>query len=454
MTVMAPHARPTGISCGHKTGSLPPMGGRTPPWGGPAAAWMRALTAAFIFLSAMGLGGCSSQPEKGQTSPASDTFLGKSGEFLTAQGRRLAEFASSLGRQDQQRFQAEVDALFGQPLIDPLTRYLEEHSGDEARVDFLARLAGERDSRCQAIARRYAGEAANPQNLQRLQRGYLYSCPGEVKAFASRVNSTKPAGKPSQATPNAEAPGPTAMAESLSRKEANNCYMLFTIKNYRQALEACREPAQLGDSRAQHHMASLALINRDQETAAAWATRSAAQQFPPGQLLLGNLYKEGQGVRKDTVQALKLMQQAADSGLPEALYELGIAHQQGMGGEAGAARAVQYLTQAANQGHLPAHLALAALFETENQPDKALAWLVQAARKGSAKAQFRLGDHYAKGRNGAADNSEAYFWYSLALLNGESRAKPEVDRQTALLTSTQLDAAHARIQSGLNGQWR
>ncbi|MDO9242239.1 MAG: tetratricopeptide repeat protein, partial [Rhodocyclaceae bacterium] len=227
-----------------------------------------------------------------------------------------------------------------------------------------------------------------------------------------------------------------------------------TIKNYRQALEACREPAQQGDARAQHHMASLALINRDQEAAAAWATRSAAQQFPPGQLLLGNLYKEGQGVKKDTVQALKLLQQAADSGLPEALYELGIAYQQGKGSEASSARAVQYLTQAANQGHIPAHLALAALFEMENQPDKALAWLVQAARKGSAKAQFRLGDHYAKGRNGAADNKEAYFWYSLALLNGESRAKPEVDRQAALLTAAQLDAAHARIQSGLNGQWR
>ncbi|MDP2195001.1 MAG: tetratricopeptide repeat protein [Rhodocyclaceae bacterium] len=400
--------------------------------------FMRALTAALVLLSAMGLGGCSSQPEKEQAESASGGFLGKFGEIFTAQGR-----------QDQQRFQAEVDALMGQPLIDPLTRYLEEHSGDEARVDYLAKLASERDSRCQAIAKRYAGEAANQQNLQKMQRGYLYSCPGEVKAFAGRV-----AGTASRTPANVEAPRPAAMAESLGRKEVNNCYLLFTIKNYRQALEACREPAQQGDARAQHHMASLALINRDQEAAASWATRSAAQQFPPGQLLLGNLYKDGQGVKKDPVQALKLMQQAADSGLPEALYELGIAYQQGMGAEASSARAVQYLTQAANQGHIPAHLALAALFETENQPDKALAWLVQAARKGSAKAQFRLGDHYAKIRNGAADNKEAYFWYSLALLNGESRAKPEVNRQAALLTSAQLDAAQARIQAGLKGQWR
>ncbi|MBU3909213.1 MAG: sel1 repeat family protein [Gammaproteobacteria bacterium] len=430
-------------------------GGRTLPWGGPAGAWMRVLTAAFIFLLALGLGGCSSQPEKEQKSPASGTLLGKSGEYLTAQGRRMADFAGSLaGSQDQKRFQEEVDALFGQPLLDPLTRYLEEHSGDEARATYLAKVASERDSRCQAIAKRYAGEAANPQNLQRMQRGYLYSCPGEVKTFASRVDSTRPAVPVSPVVPDAEAPRPAAMAESLSRKEANNCYMLFTIKNYRQALEACREPAQSGDARAQHHMASLALINRDSEAAAAWATRSANQQFAPGQLLLGNLYKEGQGVKKDNVQALKLMQQAADGGLPEALYELGMAHRQGTGAAASPARAVQYLTQAANQGHIPAHLALASLFETENQPDKALAWLVQAARKGSAKAQFRLGDIYAKGRSGAADNNEAYFWYSLALLNGENRAKPEVDRQAAFLTSAQLDAAHARIQSGLNGQWR
>lgn len=409
---------------------------------------------ALVLLSALGLAGCATQPEKDQATPASGTFLGKSGEYLTAQGRRLVDFASSLGRQDQQHFQAEVDALIGQPLIDPLTRYLEEHAGDDARADYLARLASERDSRCQAIAKRHAGEAPTPQNLQRLQRGYLYSCPGEVKAFASRVDGTRTAGAANRAAPDAEAHRPAAMAESLGRKEANNCYMLFTIKNYRQALEACREPAQRGDARAQHHMASLALTNRDLEAAAAWATRSAGQQFPPGQLLLGNLYKDGQGVRKDPVQALKLIQQAADGGLPDALYELGIAYQQGMGSAASSVKAVQYLTQAANQGHIPAHLALAALFETANQPDKALAWLLQAARKGSAKAQFRLGDHYAKGRNGAADNKEAYFWYSLALLNGENRAKPEVDRQAALLTSAELDVAHARIQSGLNGQWR
>lgn len=400
--------------------------------------FLRAFAAAMVFLSAMGLGGCSSQPEKNQAEPVSGSFLGKIGEFFGAQGR-----------QDQSRFQAEVDALFGQPLIDPLTRYLEEHSGDEARGEYLAKVAGERDNRCQALAKRYAGEAANPQNLQRMQRGYLYSCPGEVKAFASRV-----AGAANRTLANAEAPRPAAMAESLSRKEVNNCYMLFTIKNYRQALEACRVPAQHGDARAQHHMASLALINRDQEAAASWATRSAAQQFPPGQLLLGNLYKEGQGVKKDPVQALKLIQRAADSGLTEALYELGIAYQQGMGAEASSTRAVQYLTQAANQGHIPAHLALASLYETENQPDKALAWLVQAARKGSAKAQLRLGELHAKGRNGTVDNNEAYFWYSLALLNGESRAKTEVDRHAALLTSAQLEAAHARIQSGLKGQWR
>jgi TPR repeat protein len=415
---------------------------------------MRVLTAALVISLAIGLGGCSSQPEKEQAASGSDTILGKSGEFLTAQGRRLADFASSLtGSKDRERFQAEVDALLGQPLIDPLTRYLEQHSGDEARATYLAKVAGERDSRCQVIAKRYAGEAANPQNLQRMQRGYLYSCPGEVKAFASRVDSAKPAAAARQTTPGAGSPGPTALTESLSRKEANNCYMLFTIKNYRQALEACREPAQHGDAKAQHHMASLALTNRDHEAAAAWATRSAGQQFAPGQLLLGNLYKDGRGVKKDPAQALKLMQQAADGGLPDALHELGMAHQQGIGTEASPARAVQFLTQAANLGHIPAHLALAAQFEAENQPEKARPWLLQAARKGSARAQYLLGDSYARGRGGTADNKEAYVWYSLALLNGESRAKPEIDRQAALLTSAQLDEAQVRIQSGLNGQW-
>lgn len=414
---------------------------------------MRFLPITLVAAVAVTLPGCAGMRES--------AFLTQSGEMIAAQTRRLVQFVSGRGEsQDDALLQEEIDELFAQPYIDPLTLYLEEHSADERRVGRLAMVAQERDKRCAAIARIYASRAPSQANLNRMQRGYLMSCPEDVRSFAARVQQSSTA----QATAASKTPQPAAepasdasadldkaLDEALARRQNRNCYLLFTIKNYTQAYEACRRIAASDDARAQHHMASLERTRGNYAPAFSWAERSARQQYAPGQLILGQLYQAGQGTQQDQTKGLELMQKAADSGLTEACYFTGLAYQNGVGVAPDPERADRYLQQAASKEHLPAHLALASLHE--RRPETARHWLSVAARKGSPEAQLALANSYARAANGAADHKEAYVWYSLALLNGNDQAKAGIEHQEKLLTADQLASARHRIQAGINGRW-
>jgi TPR repeat protein len=419
---------------------------------------MRFLPITLVAVAAVTLPGCASIRES--------AFLTQSGEMIAAQTRRLATWVGGPGGGDDDALlQEEIDELFAQPYIDPLTLYLEEHSADERRAGQLPLVAQERDKRCAVIAQIYAGREASQANLNRMQRAYLVSCPQDVRDFAARVQQSSAAqataaSKTPQpaAEPAAEpAPGPAAdldkaLEDALARRQNSNCYLLFTIKNYTQAYEACRPIAAGDDARAQHHMASLERSRGNYAPAFGWAERSARQQFAPGQLILGQLYQAGQGTQQDQAKGLELLQKAADSGLTEACYFTGLAYQNGVGVAPDPELADRYLQQAASKDHLPAHLALASLHE-QRRPETARHWLSEAARKGSPEAQLALANSYARAANGVADHKEAYVWYSLALLNGNDQAKAGIEHQEKLLTEEQLASARHRIQAGINGRW-
>lgn len=424
-------------------------------------------------LLALSMSGCSSLPDREQVWSRSSDFFSQSAEVLKAQRKRLANFAGSLvGSKDDEERDREVEELFAQPYIDPLSRYLEERSGDDRYAAQLARVARERSRRCEAISDTYAGREATSQNVQRMRRGYLYSCPAEVQQFAARVEAARSDDKRKTASAasaaertdvtGASGTAPAAataakqadseLADALSRRQHSDCYLLFTIRNNTQAMQACEPLASAGDAKAQHHMAQLALMRNDLTQAAEWATRSAQQRYAPGQLVLGQLYQEGRGVTRDPIRAHGLMKGAADQGLSEAAYHTGLSFRDGSGVRADAARAEQYLEKAASGGHMPAYFALAELHE-QSQPERYRHWMDQAARKGSARAQFLLGESYARGNHGTVDHQAAYVWYSLALLNGHQPARAGIEQQEALLTENQLTAARSRVEDGINGRW-
>ncbi len=445
---------------------------------GPPVMASRRRQIVWMAAAGVALSGCAGMGDADQIRARSGAFLTQSGEMIAAQTRRLAQFAGGLvGSKDEAVLQEEIDELFAQPYIDPLTAYLEEHSADERRAKQLVLVAQERAERCAAVAGIYAGRDASQANLNRMQRAYLMSCPEDVRDFAARVqqtNATRVASDSKTPQPDAvPALDPAsdgasdvafvavsdpaedlnnALEEALTRRQNSDCYLLFTIMNHSQAHGACRPIAESGDAKAQHHMASLERSRGNFADAFSWAERSARQQHPAGQLILGQLYQAGQGTRRDQAKGLTLMQEAADSGLAEASYLTGLAYQRGQGVAPDSALADFHLQRAADKDHLPSYLALASLHAQHN-PETARHWLVQAARKGSPEAQLALADSYATLGNGAADHKEAYVWYSLALLNGNRDAKAGIERQEKLLSADQLASARNRIQDGINGRW-
>lgn len=331
----------------------------------------------------------------------------------------------------------EVELLLDQPLIDPLTQFLERHASLPARDPDYQRILRERDSRCRAIGTRYARRAPSIDNLRTLRSGYQYSCPEQVAAFARQV--------PESATSSAPAAEPARV--SVLPAQTSSCYLLFAIRNQQQALPACTAAAEAGDARSQHHLASLLRSNRALTDALHWAEQSAASGYPEGQLLLAELHQQGHGAPSDAGRALALIEAAAEQGLAAAQYQAGMAWLNGMGTEPDRSMALHWLERAGAQDDIAAQLQLAELYSSAPEADlpRARQWLDRAATLGSAAAQYRLGISYLEGSGGLADTLEAYIWLSLALLNGETRAEPEVAQLGTQLTASQLDIARQRI---------
>ncbi|TVP92892.1 MAG: sel1 repeat family protein [Pseudomonadaceae bacterium] len=398
------------------------------------------LRSAPLLISVLALsGGCSSLPDRQTVTDA-----------LSSQGQRISEFAG--GRSSQGEREAEVAELFEQPYIDPLTRYLEQHEDDSRYARHLDKVAIERDRRCAEIAQQYRGRAATADNLSRYRRGYLFSCPDDVSAFADRVEQAQAVEQQaSQATqrPEAETPSDVPLDQAVSRRQVNNCYLYFTIRNLQRARDNCQQPAAAGDAKAQHHLASMARTDQDYASAREWAQQSAQQGHAPGQLLYAELLQSDQGGSQDDESALHWLQAAAAQGLAAAQYAAGRAYQQGLGTRSDPDQSRSYWLQAAEQNHVAAQLALAdsLLDNPDADPGAARQWLTRAARQGSTRAQMRLAESFATALGGPTDTKQAYIWYSLALLGGEAAAKAPAEELAGTLSREQLTSAQNQIRT-------
>lgn len=203
----------------------------------------------------------------------------------------------------------EVDALFAQPYIDPLTRYLERTEDKTDNPALRQRVRKERDRRCAEIADRYAAEPVTEQSLTTYRKGYDYSCPADVAAYASRLATLKARTQPEPDA--AREPGDAAPV-ALS-KQLNDCYLLTAIRNFSEAMKACRQPATEGDIKAQTNMALMTFALKDYANAFRWAS-AAAPHSAEAAHLLGQLYAEGLGVAPDADAARKWNGLARDQG--------------------------------------------------------------------------------------------------------------------------------------------
>jgi TPR repeat protein len=196
---------------------------------------------------------------------------------------------------------------------------------------------------------------------------------------------------------------------------------------------------------------------KDRDNLAKWMS---ADQIAEAQYSLGLMYRDGQGVPQDFVQAQIWFKRAAAQGhqgakqvvqnlqatpapkdkalpngnltvqdLAKAQFNLGQRYAGGIGVAQDDARAAKWYRKAAEQGHAQAQYNLGVMYENgldallRGNYAKALRILLALAAQSHTKAQNSLGLIYDNGRGVPQDFAEALKWYRIAAEQGDTQAQ-------------------------------
>lgn len=177
---------------------------------------------------------------------------------------------------------------------------------------------------------------------------------------------------------------------------------------------------------------------RDEAEAARWFRQAALQGNVEAQYHLARLVAKGaKGLKQDLPTAIKLYQDAAAKGHPEAMNALGQAYQTGRGTAADPARAADWYRKAADLNLADAQNNLGMLYLDGKGVSRDLreAFLLfeKAAGQNDPWGLNNLGGMFEMGWGTPADRGKALDLYRKALAAGNAAAQQNVDRlsQTA-----------------------
>ena len=231
-----------------------------------------------------------------------------------------------------------------------------------------------------------------------------------------------------------------------------------------------REKAEQGDAWSQHNLGDMYRkgegVPQDDVEAAKWYRKAAEQGHALAQYYLGEMYDDGRGVPQDDVETAKWFRKAAEQGIPPAQFFLGLMYYRGHGVLQDYVEAMKWFRKAAEQGTFRVDEGSRA-YEVRLEQDgaqynlglmyyrghgvlqdyvEAMKWFRKAAEQGKAHAQWYLGEMYAKGEGVTQDEVEGYAWYLLANVKtpAEAGAGEKISALEEILTAEQMEKAKAR----------
>ncbi|MDO8825939.1 tetratricopeptide repeat protein [Methylophaga sp.] len=348
---------------------------------------------------------------------------------------------------NRKKYDDELQALFAQPYIDPLTDYLNQYAADENRTGHLRKVRAEQESRCRNIAERYTSRPLTQESLILYKAGYNYSCPADVEAFALRVAEAEES-QAIQSTLN------TALISDISKKQLNDCYLLTTISNFREAKQACMAPANDGDIRSQLNMVAIHKALGEYTQALAWA-KKAEPNSPRARYLIGEFYAAGQGVAQNHQTAFKWFEKAAEDGDADAQYKMAWSYETGTGVPKSNEKAMMWYQRAAANNNIPAKHALGVLLIQQSQNpssvESGLNWLIQAVRAGDNESALLLGQIFQKS-DLAEDKAQALIWYELAQKQGSAEAEALAESLRKQVAAEAISVARQQVNRILESQ--
>lgn len=129
-------------------------------------------------------------------------------------------------------------------------------------------------------------------------------------------------------------------------------------------LQICKD-ALRGDADAQFDLAGwFSLFENDKKEARKWVKKSADQGCAKSRFVLGLMYYNGEGAKKDPYKAFPLIKSAARSGLPHAQVTLGAMYQYGEGTEKNTETAILWYQKAAAQNNDKALISLGEIYQS------------------------------------------------------------------------------------------
>ncbi len=157
-------------------------------------------------------------------------------------------------------------------------------------------------------------------------------------------------------------------------------------------------------------------------TALKLAEEAAARGEPQANTLIARIYTEGLGVQKDDKKALEYYKRASDLGDVQGTFALGLSYAEGRGVKKDRKIAGELFEKAALTGHPEANYNLGLLFlkgdgKPEN-PIRAFQHIRYAAEKGVPQAEYDLADLYQTGTGVDPNALEAAHWLSRASEQG------------------------------------
>jgi len=360
---------------------------------------------------------------------------------------------------NNENYDSEVEVLLAQPYIDPLTDYINQHIDDEDRAEPLRQISAARKMRCQAIADKYASRPLTDESLNRYQAGYNYSCPKHVEAFALKLANAKKSEQTDDA--DTESPSPPekivldeAIVSNVNKEQLNDCYLLTTISNFREAKNACLSPANNGDVRSQLNMAIIdkALANYSQSLK--WA-KKVEPKSPRARFLIGELYASGLGVKLDEGAAFHWFEKAAEDEYADAQYMTAWCYETGIGVQQDIDKAISWYQRAASNNNIPAKHSLGALLVQQNKNPSSVMkgqnWLIEAAKAGNAESALLMGK-ILQLNNSVEDKAKAVAWFEVAQQQGSAEAAEAAQKLRQQINPDLLNSARQQINHTLAGK--
>ena len=187
-------------------------------------------------------------------------------------------------------------------------------------------------------------------------------------------------------------------------------------------IQVIRIEAEKGNPRAQTELAMEYILGNElpeePEKAVVWLLKAAKQDYADAQYLLGNCYKEGEGIKQNFEEALKWYREGASQNHREAQWELGLHYYNGEAVIQNYSKAFELFTEAASQGLID--------------------------------AQRALGVMYHLGLGVEVDEVSAYMWFEIAAASDfDNRLEDMRSKMAYKLDTSQIEHAKSRAKAWL-----